>query len=73
MKKGRDYNIPHVLKVAPRDHNVAGEIKELVASINNGTPLLVPPKDAAGSVACCCAAIESSRTGMPVKIKYPNV
>ena len=73
MKKGRDYNIPHLLAVAPRDHNVAGEIKELVASIQTGTPLLVPPKDAAGSVACCCAAIESSRTGMPVKIKYPNV
>ena len=69
----RDYQIPHIIRIKAKDHNVGDEIIELIDSIENGKPLLVPPTDAAGSVACCCAAIESVRTGMPVKIKYPNV
>ncbi len=73
MKKGRDYNIPHILKNVPKDHNVGGEIKQLIEAVENGTALPISPKDAAGSVAACCAAIESAKTGMPVIIKYPNV
>ena len=72
-RQGRDYQIPHIIRIKAKDHNVGDEIIELIKSIESGTPLLVPPTDAAGSVAACCAAIESARTGMPVKIKYPEV
>ena len=69
----KDYNVGHTISVGVKDHNVEGEIKQLIEAIENGTELPISPKDAAGSVAACCAAIESAKTGMPVDIKYPNV
>ena len=70
--EGRDYNIGHRLGIAPKDHNVAGELKELIESIETGKPLLTSPVDGASSVAVCCASIEASRTGERVVIKYPK-
>ena len=72
-ERNSDYEVGHKISIPVKSHNVADEIKQLIAAIENGTELAISPSDAAGSVAACCAAIESAERGMPVDIKYPQV
>lgn len=71
--KNKDYEVGHKISIPVKSHNVTDEIKQLITAIKNGTKLAISPSDAAGSVAACCAAIESADSGMPVDIKYPSV
>lgn len=51
------------------NHNVTGEVAELVDAILNDRPLEMDGKEGARTIAAGIAAIESTRTGRPVKVK----
>jgi len=53
-----------------KDHNVGGEIDELNDAILAGREPATTGYDGASTVAICLGAVESSKTGMPVKISY---
>lgn len=51
------------------NHNVTDEVAELVDAILNDRPLEMDGKEGARTIAAGIAAIESTRTGRPVKVK----
>ena len=54
------------------NHNITAEIDAFVNALVDGTPLPVSSLEGASTVAVCTATVESTKTGMPVKIKYPQ-
>lgn len=50
-------------------HNVTREVAELVDHILNGQPLSTGVREGARTVATCLAAVESAKTGLPVKVR----
>lgn len=50
-------------------HNVASEVAELVDHILSGQPLSTDVREGARTVATCLAAVESAKTGVPVKVR----
>jgi predicted dehydrogenase len=50
-------------------HNVASEVAELVDHIRNGQPLPTDAREGARTVATCLAAVESARSGRPVRVR----
>ena len=53
------------------NHNATAEIEAFVDALVNDKPMPVSSKEGAYTVAVCCAAVESSKTGRPVDIVYP--
>ena len=53
------------------NHNATAEIEAFVDALVNDKPMPVSSKEGAYTVAVCCAAVESSKTGKPVDIVYP--
>lgn len=68
----RSYLEPKHIEIKINDHNVGEEVHEFAHSILTGSPLPVTSMEGAMTVAACCAAIESARTGQPVQIQYPE-
>ena len=58
------------IPVALGSHNTAAELEEFVDIIVNDKPVTVTAREGADTVAVCVAAVESSKTGMPVKVEY---
>ena len=54
------------------NHNATAEIEAFVDALVNNKPMPVSSKEGAYTVAVCCAAVESSKTGKPVDIVYPK-
>jgi len=69
-----DYTAGQTLPVIVNNHNATAEIDAFVNALkSNAEKMPVSSYEGAATVAVCCAAMESSKTGMPVKIKYPEV
>ena len=63
---------PQMVLVVPKDHNTTQEITDFLNALATDSPMPVKSYDGASTVAVCCAAVESCKTGMPVKIRYPK-
>ncbi len=50
-------------------HNVASEVAELVDHIRSGDSLPTDAREGARTVATCLAAVESAKSGLPVKVR----
>ena len=70
--KGKSYTTPEEISVAIDNHNTVDEIKLFLDALTSGTPMPISSIEGASTVAVCCAAVESSKLGMPVQIKYPK-
>jgi len=57
------------LPVDLSSHNVASEVDELVRHILSGEPVPTDAREGARTVATCLAAVESTQTGQPVKVR----
>lgn len=65
---------PQILPVAVNSHNCVAEIDVFLKAITSADRKIpVSSFEGAATVAVCCAALESSETGLPVKIRYPEV
>lgn len=60
------------LPVSINHHNTAAELNELVDCIVNDKPVKTTAYEGAATVAVCLAAVESTKTGKVVQIKYPE-
>lgn len=69
---GMTKTIPILLPVKLADHNTYGELESFVDSILNETDVPTSAYEGECTVAVCVAAMESAKTGMPVKINYPQ-
>ncbi len=70
-KQGNFRNSPSFASfpVEIESHNVSDEIAEFVECILNDRPVLTNEFEGAKTVATCLAAVESAKTGKPVKIE----
>ena len=62
--------IPIEYPVVVNNHNAAGELAEFVDCILNDKPVRTTAVEGAKTVKASLAAVESSKTGLPVKIEY---
>ena len=67
------FTIPQEIPVSVANHNVTSELKMFLTALLNNEPVAISPMEGASTVAVCCAVVESCKTGMPVKVKYPQV
>ena len=58
------------IPVALGSHNTAAELADFIDILKNGKAVDITAREGADTVAVCVAAIEASKTGMPVKIEY---
>lgn len=58
------------IPVAINSHNTAAELADFIDILKNDKEVDVNAREGANTVAVCEAAIESSKTGMPVQVKY---
>lgn len=63
---------PEEIPVVAIDHNAAGEIRDFIDSIANRRQPSTPAWEGAATVAVSLAVIESTKTGLPVQVRYPN-
>ena len=54
------------------NHNITAEIDDFIEALMQGKAAPVSSLEGASTVAVCRAAVESSATGLPVKVKYPE-
>ena len=66
----QSHAIPIEYPVIVNNHNAAGELDEFVDCIVNDKPIHTTAVEGAKTVKASLAAVESSKTGMPVKIEY---
>ena len=66
----QSHAIPIEYPVTVNNHNAAGELDEFVDCIVNDKPIHTTAIEGAKTVKASLAAVESSKTGMPVKIEY---
>ena len=66
----QSHAIPIEYPVTVNNHNAAGELDEFVDCIVNDKPIHTTAVEGAKTVKASLAAVESSKTGMPVKIEY---
>lgn len=66
----QSHAIPIEYPVIVNNHNAAGELDEFVDCIVNDKPIRTTAVEGAKTVKASLAAVESSKTGMPVKIEY---
>lgn len=62
--------IPIQYPIAVNNHNAAGELEEFIDCIINNKPIRTTAVEGAKTVVASLAAIESSKTGQPVKPNY---
>lgn len=67
------YTIPQLIPVAIDNHNTVEELNMFIKALMNDEPVAISPMEGASTVAVCCAVVESCATGMPVKVRYPQV
>ena len=68
---GRDQqNIKMQLIVALADHNTYGEITEFLDCIINDKDIVMTGEEGASTVSACLSVVESTKTGVPVKVNY---
>jgi predicted dehydrogenase len=67
----RDEYVPAFasIPVLVDNHNVEGEVADLVDAILRGKPLKADAIEGAKTVAACVAAVESAKTGTKVKVR----
>ncbi|MBO5869056.1 MAG: Gfo/Idh/MocA family oxidoreductase [Oscillospiraceae bacterium] len=71
---GKGYSKKQVIPAHATDaHNMAGEVADFLNALINGTPMPIPALEGASTVAVCRAAVESAHSGMPQKVKYPEI
>ena len=63
-------SIQHLIPVKIANHNVEEEHKQFYTAIVEGKPLVATAREGAKTVAVCKAAVESAKTGEPVKVDY---
>ena len=68
-----DFVTPIELDVNINSHNVSQEIKVFIDSLLNGGEMPVSSMEGASTIAVACATVEATKSGNPVKIKYPMV
>ena len=71
--EGKSYTTAQEIPVNIDNHNTVDEIKWFLDALIEGRPMPISSSEGANTVAVCCAAVESSKTGMPIQIKYPEV
>lgn len=69
---GDKYTEPQSIPVDIAHHNISAEIDEFNDAIVNDRAPATTGYDGAYTVAACLAAVESSKTGKPVKVVYPQ-
>ena len=67
-----DYTQGQIIPVDVNNHNAAAEIEAFIRALNADDPMPIGSYEGAATVAVCCAAMESSRTGAPVRVRYPR-
>lgn len=65
------YNKPNLIPINLADHNTTGEIEMFLDALTEDKPMPVSSIEGASTVAVCVATVESTKTGVPVQIKYP--
>ena len=71
LREDGNFTDPIKVPVDINNHNATAEIEAFVDALVNDKPMPVSSKEGAYTVAVCCAAVESSKTGKPVDIVYP--
>ena len=64
------HEIPVQIPVIVNNHNAAGELDDFVDCVLNDKPIQTTAIEGAKTVIASLAAVESTKTGMPVKITY---
>lgn len=67
---GPSFTIPVKLPVDINSHNTSGELVEFLDCIINDKPVNTTAMEGTKTVIASLAAVESTKTGMPVKINY---
>ena len=65
-----EFTKPIMIPVQINNHNTFGELDEFADLIKNDLPVKMTGKEGASTVVASLAAVESARTGAPVKISY---
>ena len=68
--KPRTYVIPIEYPVPVNNHNTSGELAEFIDCVVNDKPMLMTGEEGAKTVIAALAAVESTKTGMPVRPDY---
>lgn len=61
---------PQTIPIDVNNHNMTAEIREFTDCILNDKPIKTTSLEGAKTVAAALAAVESSKTGMPVRVNY---
>jgi predicted dehydrogenase len=65
----REYEVAaYPFRLYPHNQAVRDSLENFVAAVRGQAPLLCPLKEAARTVATCCAGVEAYRTGRTVKV-----
>lgn len=72
LYNGDSYTTPQNITVRVADHNIEEEIAMFVDALENNKKAPISSYEGASTVAVCCATVESTKTGVPVQIKYPE-
>ncbi len=67
------YNVPQQIPVTIAGHNMVGELKMFVDALINEEPMAISPMEGASTVAVCNAVVKSCASGLPEKVKYPQI
>lgn len=66
----QDFEVPILYPVSLSSHNTIDEFNEFADVVLNDKPVRTDAVEGASTVAACLAAVESSRTGQEVDIRY---
>ena len=68
-----DFVNPIELDVNINSHNVSQEIKVFIDSLLSGGEMPISSMEGASTIAVAQATVEATKSGNPVKIKYPKI
>ena len=68
-----DFVTPVELEVNINNHNVTEEIRVFIDALLTNGEMPISSMEGASTIAVACATVESTKSGAPVKIKYPKV
>ena len=69
----RKFTLPQQIPVKLANHNTTAELEMFLTALMNDEPFGISPMEGASTVAVCSAVVESCASGLPVKVKYPNI
>lgn len=72
-RNGNNFTFPKTVPCESKGHNMLGEIEDFVNAILEEKSNPISSMEGASTIAVCCATVESAKTGLPVKIEYPEV